>query len=528
MKQMFSDLKLPLLLVSLMSLCAVLVLPIMPVDETRYLSAAWEMWSHHSFLVPILNGLPYSHKPPLLFWLIHSCWALFGVNEITPRLIPGLFSLFNLILVYRISLRLWPQERKTAACAALILASTVIWDIWSVAIMFDMVLSFWILLGLLGTLRAADSKRGGWLLLTAGVAGGLLTKGPAVLVYLLSIPLLRALWDVRRAAPVRTKWYLCVLGAALLGFTIALLWVIPAVIQGGETYRQEILWGQTVDRMASSFAHRRPLWWYLPIVPLLFFPWVLFRPSFSKLHLKTAGIGTRFCLVWMGLPLLIFSMISGKQVHYLIPFIPAGALLIGRNIAQAAETTGKKSAKILGFIFLLPGLAALVLPFTKLGVDISNRESVSTWVISIGLLLAGLPLLFPFRSTVTTVRKLALSMSLVLVFTLFGTNRYFLHGYDLKEVAVFIKKEMDAGHNVAHFGKYHGQFNFLGRLTRTIEVLDDNEASIIDFEKRYPGALFISYQKEQDTLPARAEICFTHRYRGKTSVVLWRLRPDLH
>ena len=98
MKQMFSDLKLPLLLVSLMSLCAVLVLPIMPVDETRYLSAAWEMWSHHSFLVPILNGLPYSHKPPLLFWLMHSCWALFGVNEITPRLIPGLFSLFNLIL----------------------------------------------------------------------------------------------------------------------------------------------------------------------------------------------------------------------------------------------------------------------------------------------------------------------------------------------------------------------------------------------------------------------------------------------
>ena len=55
--------------------------PLWPVDETRYASVAWEMWLRGDFLVPYINGEPYSHKPPLLFWLIQLGWFLFGVND---------------------------------------------------------------------------------------------------------------------------------------------------------------------------------------------------------------------------------------------------------------------------------------------------------------------------------------------------------------------------------------------------------------------------------------------------------------
>ncbi|NOU36064.1 MAG: glycosyltransferase family 39 protein [Kiritimatiellaceae bacterium] len=522
MKQMLADLKLPLLLVTLISLCAVLVMPITPIDETRYLSVAWEMWNHHSFLVPYLNGEPYSHKPPLLFWLLHAGWALFGVNDFTPRMIPGIFSLLNLLLVYRISLRLWPQERKTAFFAGLILATTSIWDAWSIVIMFDMVLTFWILLGLLGTLRAADSKRGGWLMLAAGITGGLLTKGPAVLVYLLSVPLLRAAWDTRRATPVRAKWYFGILGAVALGFAAALLWVIPAAIQGGETYRQAILWGQTAGRITSSFAHRLPFWFYLPIVPVLFFPWILFRPSFAKLSLKSADTGTRFCLAWLALPLLVFSMISGKQVHYLIPFIPAGALLIGRNIAKAEGTAGKRSVKAFGILFLLLGLIAPILPFINLGEEIGKLPSGSTYIASAGLLTASLLLLIPFRSSGNYATRLAVSMTLVLIFGLFEAKKSFMENYDIKEVAIRIRSEMDAGHAVANMANYHGQYQFLGRLTQPIAELEENPDAINNFAASNSGALFISYKHKEDALPEGAEIWFTHKYRGR-NVVLWHL-----
>src|ERR1041384_413331 len=46
--------------------------PLLPVDETRYAAVGWEMWLRRDLLVPHLNGVPYSDKPPLLFWLFQA------------------------------------------------------------------------------------------------------------------------------------------------------------------------------------------------------------------------------------------------------------------------------------------------------------------------------------------------------------------------------------------------------------------------------------------------------------------------
>jgi 4-amino-4-deoxy-L-arabinose transferase-like glycosyltransferase len=40
--------------------------------------------------MPYLNGVRYSHKPPLLCWLYQPGWRLFGVNAWWPRLVPAL------------------------------------------------------------------------------------------------------------------------------------------------------------------------------------------------------------------------------------------------------------------------------------------------------------------------------------------------------------------------------------------------------------------------------------------------------
>ena len=77
--------------------------PLMPMDETRYLAVAWDMWMSGDFLVPRLNGETYSHKPPLLFWLINLGWGVFGVNEWSPRLVAPLFGLASLFLTQRLA-----------------------------------------------------------------------------------------------------------------------------------------------------------------------------------------------------------------------------------------------------------------------------------------------------------------------------------------------------------------------------------------------------------------------------------------
>jgi len=78
---------LAMLLATAIIVARVAALPLMPIDETRYLSVAWEMWQHHTFLVPTLNGEAYSHKPPLLFWLIQLGWWLFGTSDWVARLV---------------------------------------------------------------------------------------------------------------------------------------------------------------------------------------------------------------------------------------------------------------------------------------------------------------------------------------------------------------------------------------------------------------------------------------------------------
>ncbi|HSH29228.1 MAG TPA: hypothetical protein VK971_04905, partial [Thiohalobacter sp.] len=80
---------LPALVAALMAV-VLWLRPLLPVDETRYVAVAWEMWLRGDFLVPHLNGQAYHHKPPLLFWLIQAGWTLFGVSDWWPRLVAPL------------------------------------------------------------------------------------------------------------------------------------------------------------------------------------------------------------------------------------------------------------------------------------------------------------------------------------------------------------------------------------------------------------------------------------------------------
>ena len=69
------------------ALIAIFQTGFMPLYSTRTLGVAWEMWNSGQFLVPMANGVPYSHKVPLLFWLIHAGWFVGGVGDVWPRVL---------------------------------------------------------------------------------------------------------------------------------------------------------------------------------------------------------------------------------------------------------------------------------------------------------------------------------------------------------------------------------------------------------------------------------------------------------
>jgi len=341
--------------------------PLLPMDETRYLAVAWEMWLRGDFLVPYLNFEPYSHKPPALFWLINLGWGVFGVNEWWPRLVAPLFGLASLFLTARLARDLWPGEDHAlvGALAPLVAFGGFFWLLYTTLTMFDMILTFCTLLGLIGVVRAWRS--GGWsgfALMGLVIGLGVLTKGPAILLHILPVALLAPVWGRHLQGgpegPGWGRWFAGVLGAVLMGAAIGLAWAIPAGMAGGEAYRDAIFWGQSAGRLTSSFAHARAWWWYAAVLPAMLLPWLIWPPAWRSVRGAVPDGGLRFCLAWIVPAVVVFSLISGKQPHYLLPELAALALILVRLLTAADD---RKFA----WDPVLPGLLVVALGINALG-----------------------------------------------------------------------------------------------------------------------------------------------------------------
>ncbi|WKZ12047.1 MAG: glycosyltransferase family 39 protein [Gammaproteobacteria bacterium] len=477
-------------------LLAIALRPPVPLDELRYLAVAWEMWRDGNFLVPHLNGLPYSHKPPALFWIIHAGWALFGVSEWWPRLIPALAGLAGVALTRRLAAVLWPQDRGTAALAPWLLAGCMAWLIFTQMVMFDVLLTVWVLLGMWGLWSAARADRPpGWLAIAAAIGAGLLSKGPVVLVQLLVPAVLAPLWQ----STLRQRlglWYLRLLAAATLGIGIALLWAVPAAQRGGPDYAAAILWHQTADRMEQSFAHARAWWFYLPILPLLFLPWSALPATWRRSAAVPRDAGLRFLLLWIGGVVAAMSLISGKQPHYLLPVLPALAILTARALAGARGDTAAADRRVLGGLpALLSVCAAAWLLWSAHRHGLSWRQSGAGWP------LAALPLcLWTARagSIGSGTRRAAGTMGSVFVLVLGGlAHNPVAVGFDLRAAADSVRDLQNAGAEVVVLDHYQGQLTFLGRLPRPVPIVA--RAELPAWTARHPGAYLIVFK---DALPS--------------------------
>jgi 4-amino-4-deoxy-L-arabinose transferase-like glycosyltransferase len=504
--------------------------PLTPVDETRYASVAWEMWQSGDWLQLRLNGELYGHKPPLLFWLINLGWSVLGVNAWWPRLLTALFAAGGLALVWRLARTLAPA-RDVALIALFISASALYWCAFTGALMFDMMLAFFVLLGVLGIGRAANV--GGWRpWLSVGIALGLgiLSKGPVALVHLLPLALLAPWWTAASAGRAEiswSRWYGGVGFAVLVGAAIALAWAVPAALAGGASFGQEIFWNQSVDRIAHTNHHQRPAWFYLAAVPLLAIPWLLLPATwsgFAALARAPSERITRFALAWCLPAVVVFSTFSAKQVQYLLPEVPALALLVAAALA-ARDRAGVAPRRadlmiVAGAFAALAAALAVLMGQDRLAhlVESAEQTSIGLTIAAIGVIAVVLALQRP-REHVTAAAMLGTSTVLLVVVCYAGVVRVLFDNYDLRSVARHLAQAQAAGRSVAHFSKYHGQYQFLGRLSRPIRVIDWPH-EMLAWADQNPDGVAVVYSYRPLVHPS-AQPEFRHRFGGR-QVYVWR------
>ncbi|MCA9198361.1 MAG: glycosyltransferase family 39 protein [Planctomycetales bacterium] len=486
---------------------ALWVRPILAVDETRYLSVAWEMYQSGDWLVPQVHGQPYGHKPPMLFWLIQAAWSLCGVSEPAARCVAPIMGIAGLFVLARLANRIWPQEPSVASIAPLIVTAGLVWQIIGSMVMFDLPVTLFILLANLATWNLAQFHDRtpawrNWLLLAFSTGCALLTKGPVIFVHIVPVAAMYSVWTNRWNWQSIFVWYSKFSSAMLAALLLLAAWAIPAAKQGGSEFVTEVLWTQYVGRLVQSFDHARPIWWYLPLLPAYLFPWggIVWNGRRQLLQRPT-DLGVRFCLIWTVSAFLIVSVVSGKQIHYLIPIVPAVALLLSRMSITLWQSAAADSQIDVGETFhnaLLAAsmaVAAMVAQWNELPFSYMWIWTAVVFCAANAIRTARFPAANPLRQSLRLASVSVLTLALV-QFGLFWKTPY---QASFAEIANEIRHYQAAGIPVAQFTHCHGQFHFLGRLEQPLTPLEDQD-DLTRWAKQHPAGIFIVQPRANDFL----------------------------
>jgi 4-amino-4-deoxy-L-arabinose transferase-like glycosyltransferase len=511
----------PLLIGLLLLLPIVFLLPPLPIDETRYLAVAWEMRQTGEFLVPHLNGATYAHKPPLLFWLINAGWLLTGVHAWTARAMTLLCSALSLTLLDRLTLRL-TASAATARLSMWILLGAVYFAAFANEIMFDVLLVTCVLLALHGLCDLVDGRvRRGVLIAGLAIGLGILAKGPAMLLGIAFVALGAPWWNAQNLHDTRARYFGALGLALLLGAAIALAWAIPAALHGGPDYAHSIFLSQTVDRIEgvkSASTHGRPWWWYLEIFPLMVLPWPLvLRGRWAGLRALGNERAMRFAAAWVLPTLVAWSLVAGKQPHYLLPLIPGVAL----GAALALDRGGwRVRSGLFALLLLAIGIALTVLPRTASTHGNAFVENTwPGWGVIVALIGSAL---LAFASRIRHPAWPALAVvACLLVFKLAIVQGPGIR-YDVRGVAAEVRAAQERGQPIVHMGWHHGLYEFAGRLTRPLPTLG-NESELEAWARAHPDGLVISFYRR---FRYREKPLYTQPFRGG-QLSIWNVRDAL-
>jgi 4-amino-4-deoxy-L-arabinose transferase-like glycosyltransferase len=335
-------------------------------DETKYGEVVREMRTTGAWLLPTLEGEPFTHKPPLHFWLIKLLTYPLGIHSTWAFVIPSLVAFAFLVLL------MWRIGGPIAGfvCAT----SLLVWGSAQTARM-DITFTLFITLGVWWMRRFFD---GGQFrdLEFAAIAIGIATlfKGPMAPV--IAIALFALEWWRRRQIP-RGRYGVAI---ALL-IIIPMLWFVPAMLVGGRAFTQNVLQKQLAGRAVGAWVHASPPWFYLAHSPGFLFPWFVLGATAIWIRWREQ----RFNINWIVAVLLPYSLMSSKLDVYMMALIPPVSIMIADCVENAPVATRRANVVMLIALAVI-GLAARFVHDPP--VNLTLPAAVLTAAAAIGLAYA--------------------------------------------------------------------------------------------------------------------------------------------
>ena len=396
--------------------------PLLDADEGRNAEVAREMAETNDYVMPRLNGLPYLDKPIVYFAAEAAVMEVLGPTEVAARLPAYLFTIATAAVLFWFARKVWGGD--TPYIAAIVFLAMPLTVAFARTVIFDSALMFFSVVALAAFYFAIEASvilseakdlpsRGeqgrsfaslrmtrGWSIV-AWVAMGLaiLTKGPVIFVLVLFVVIPYAF--TRRALRVLFP----ILGFLAFAIVIApWLWGVTQVVP---EFLQYVLVTETAARMATKELQRTgPPWYFVPYLIAGALPWSLVA-IFSWKSLKRREL--LFLALWIAIPFVFFSISQSKRPQYILPLMPAIALLVARIWHEARTRAAAILFAVFGGILLA---APLVFHRTKMKPEIAAVADDTALFLGLAFAAGAVVALFAKRRDLVLI---ALSLPVLLM-----------------------------------------------------------------------------------------------------------------
>jgi 4-amino-4-deoxy-L-arabinose transferase-like glycosyltransferase len=323
-------------------------LSLMDKTEALFVEVGREMAESGDWITPRWNGATFFDYPVWGYWMVALSFRLFGVSEWAARLPVALAASavviagFGLIWISGGKAEDGDRRLGRAWLGAALLALNPGWVGWGRSSVTDMFLSSGISLSLFGFFLAYSQserpglRRLGYAATALFSAVAVLAKGPVGVVLPGLVILVFLLAQGQLLSTLRRLPWLPML---LLFLGVAAPWYVLAARQNGAAFLGGFFGFSNLQRYTSVlYSHSGPWYFYLPWCLLLLLPWSFHLPvaiarlgawrlDWWRQRPRSAQLAP-FCLIWFVVVLLFFSAAATKLAGYILPLVPAGAVLI--------------------------------------------------------------------------------------------------------------------------------------------------------------------------------------------------------
>lgn len=348
--------------------------PLADTTEARYGEMGRLMAESMDWITPQFEkGIPFWGKPPLSFWLTAVSFKIFGIHEFSARLPSFLLGVAVIALVF--SMGRYQSGQKMALMACVALASSLIFWISSGAVMTDHCLLAGTTLSMVAFWRCMTADNNGgrvWgLFFFIGLSVGLMAKGPVAAVLIFFPVLSWAVVQKNLRQLLKLPWMTGLLLTAIL----TLPWYIAAEIKTpgflkyfiiGEHWNRFLVPGWEGDLYGSAHSQPKGMIWGFWLVCA--FPWSFFMPFILKTNEARKALSEQiqaskgwysYLALWAVAPMIFFSLAGNILWAYVLPGIPAFALLTA-EVIQRQPLAPKYMLRVSGTVLTLFLLASFV------------------------------------------------------------------------------------------------------------------------------------------------------------------------